>query len=259
MNEILDVPQEGDTVSRNFDYFILTLISLNAVSVVIESIGELSTTTRSILYYFEVVSIAIFTLEYCGRIWTAPVSRKSDPRWNARLKFIASPMAIIDLLAIAPFYLALLFPISGGPLRMLRLLRLTRLIKMGRYSKSLQTIGNVITAKRSDLLVTTYISLILLMISATLMYFAESESQPDVFSNIPDAIWWSVATLTTVGYGDITPITSLGKLVAMATSFLGIGIFALPTAILGSAFLDEIKKEDPGETICPHCGKDIHG
>ena len=125
----------------------------------------------------------------------------------------------------------------------LRALRLLRLLKLGRYSKSLQRIVNVFVRKKGELFVTAYVSIIILFIISTLMFYAEHEAQPDKFRNILDGLWWGIATLTTVGYGDIYPVTVTGKLIAAVSAFLGIGVFALPTAILGAAFLEEIENE----------------
>jgi len=140
----------------------------------------------------------------------------------------------------------------------LRLFRLFRLFKLGRYSKSLRTIGNVVYARRGELLVTGFLIFVLLIISSSLLYYAERDAQPDKFSSIPASLWWSVVTLTTVGYGDVFPITPLGKIFGSVISFLGIGLFALPAGILGGGFLEEVKKSKLCKPkVCPHCGGTI--
>jgi voltage-gated potassium channel len=134
-------------------------------------------------------------------------------------------------------------------------MRIVRVAKLGRYSESLQTLGRVFAAKKEQLVSTLFILLMLLVVSSCLMYYVEQAAQPDRFSSIPAAMWWSVTTLTTVGYGDVCPVTITGKLVASVIAILGIGMFALPTAILGSGFLEEIAPKKPAK--CPHCGKEI--
>jgi voltage-gated potassium channel len=140
-------------------------------------------------------------------------------------------------------------------LRVLRLLRIVRVAKLGRYSESIQVLGRVFAAKKEQLLSTLFILLMLLVISSCLMYDAERQAQPDRFSSIPAAMWWAVTTLTTVGYGDVCPVTPGGKVIASVIAILGIGMFALPTAILGSGFLEEIAPKKPAK--CPHCGNEI--
>lgn len=162
---------------------------------------------------------------------------------------------LIDILAIAPFYLALAGDLRA--IRVLRLFRLFRVIKVARYSKAVQTLGRVIRAKREELLVAVFVLIVLLVLSSSLMYYVENDDQPAAFGSIPEAMWWSIATLTTVGYGDVHPITPLGKFIASIIAVLGIALFALPTGILGSGFVEEMQKERLHKQVCPHCGKDI--
>lgn len=166
-------------------------------------------------------------------------------------------MAVVDLLAIAPFYLGHWF---SGDLRFLwalRLFRLLRVLKLGRYSSSLAMMGKVLRLKSSDLLATIFALTILMILSASIMYHAEFEAQPDKFSSIPASLWWAVATLTTVGYGDIYPITVLGKFAASVIAVLGIGLFALPAGILADGFSELRRKESAPPACCPHCHREI--
>ena len=165
-------------------------------------------------------------------------------------------MSIIDLLAILPFYLPF-FGIDLRSFRVLRLLRIFRIAKVGRYYSSLNLIKHVFQNKREELILTSVLMVLLLIVSSSLLYYCENAVQPDAFSSIPATMWWAVATLTTVGYGDMYPVTFMGKLCASVIAVLGIGMFALPTGILGAEFVETIQKHKKQKKICPHCGKEL--
>jgi len=171
---------------------------------------------------------------------------------KARRKFAFSFMALIDLFAILPFYLPMILPIDLRFLRMVRITRLMRVLKINRYSKALTTIFRVISRKKEELLATVFVMGFVIMISATLMYYFENEIQPEVFPNIVSSLWWAIATLTTVGYGDVYPVTFIGKVLASVIAVSGIGLVALPTGIISSGFVDELGKK-PEDIECPHC------
>jgi len=177
---------------------------------------------------------------------------------RGRLRYVTSPGMIVDLAAILPFYL----PSSGLDLRSLRLLRMIRFMrffKLARFLNASRVIRRVFTSKRNELLISMLMVLTLIILAASLMYFVEHDAQPDKFSSIPETMWWSVATLTTVGYGDVYPVTGIGKTLTACISILGIGMFALPAGILASGFSEEFKKKEAAAaTCCPHCGKEIH-
>jgi voltage-gated potassium channel len=160
-------------------------------------------------------------------------------------------------MAILPFYLPMIITLDLRFIRAVRLFRLVRIFKMGRYSESLRLLENVFKEKKEALLITIFMVFILLVIASSLMYFVENEAQPEVFSSILKAMWWGVATLTTVGYGDIYPVTLIGKILGGAIAILGIGMFALPAGILGSGFVEQIQRTRSKSRVCPHCGKDI--
>ena len=162
-------------------------------------------------------------------------------------------MAIIDLIAITPFYMTFIVT-DTRILRILRFLRLLRMTKHSKHSKNFHIITNIIYKKRSELLTSLILMFSLLLICSTGVYFAENEAQPEKFSSIPSSMWWAVATLTTVGYGDIFPITSIGKLLGSISAIFGIGLFALPAGLLASGFSDELEKEKKN---CPHCGEKL--
>jgi voltage-gated potassium channel len=200
----------------------------------------------------------IFTVEYILRLWTCTINIRFKKPVIGRLGFAATPMSIIDLMAILPFYMPMLI-FDLRFVRVLRLFRLFRLFKLGRYSESLKKFGNVLKSKREELGITVFIVTMLLIFASSVMYHFENEAQPVAFSSIPKAMWWSVATLTTVGYGDVYPVTNIGKLFGSIIAILGVGMVALPAGILASGFAEEIKNKEKGQIICPHCGKNIDG
>ena len=206
---------------------------------------------------FEIFSVTIFTIEYLIRVWTSNLDQNVDSPIIGRLRFIIKPMSIIDLIAILPFFLPMLFTFDLRFIRILRLVRMVRLLKIGRYSEVIKKLGRVFIAKREELIFTLGMVLLLLVISSSLMYDVENPGQPEIFSSIPAAMWWGVATLTTVGYGDIYPITVVGKMLGAVIAILGIGIVALPTAIIGAGFIEEMQRNKNEKFSCPHCGRDI--
>ena len=242
---------------RGFSIFIMTLIFLNVFAVVIETVGDISAQFDSFLFAFELFSVVVFTIEYIIRLWVCTVDERYRGSVIGRIKYALSPLAVIDLLAILPFYLPMLLTLDLRFIRAVRLVRLFRIFKMGRYSRSLKILGKVLVNKREELLITIFVVMILLVMASSLMYFFENDAQPDAFSNIPASMWWGVATLTTVGYGDIYPITLAGKFLGTIISILGIGMFALPAGILGSGFIEEWQKRTGKPALCPHCGKQI--
>jgi voltage-gated potassium channel len=255
--EIVEVAREGDRASHAFDLFILALIFLNAVAVVAGSVREVQQQWGPHLAAFEVFSVIVFTIEYLARLWSCT----ADPRFagpvRGRLREALQPLTIIDLLAILPFYLPFL-GIDLRSIRVLRLMRLFRLAKVGRYYSSLHLIRDAVSSRKEELVLSSALMAMLLIISSSLLYYCEHAAQPDTFSSIPATMWWAVATLTTVGYGDIYPVTMLGRICAGFVAILGIGMFALPTSILGAGFLDAIQKKHAART-CPHCGKLLSG
>ncbi len=255
--EVVEVARPGDRLSRVFDVSILSLIALNVLAVILGTVQEIHDQYGLFLKNFEIISVAVFTAEYLLRIWACPVAYPELGAFRARLKFIRSPLALIDLLAILPFFL----PLLHGDLRsvrIFRLLRILRLAKAGRYTKSLRLIHEVFQQKKEELLLALTLMTFLLIVSASLLYACEHEVQPDKFSSIPASMWWSVSTLTTVGYGDMYPITFPGRFFAGLISLIGVGMFALPTGILGAGFVELCHDRKEREAlICPHCGKAV--
>jgi voltage-gated potassium channel len=255
--KILEVAETGDSTSKIFDIFLISLIALNVLAVILESIAGLSIEYREQFRAFEFVSVIVFTVEYLLRIWTcSEIPRFSRPI-TGRLRFALTPLILIDFLAVLPFYLPMFIAFDLRFIRALRLIRLFRLFKMARYTDAIKTIGTVLCAKKEELFITVFTVFVLLIIASSLMFYFEKDVQPDAFSSIPAAMWWGVATLTTVGYGDVYPVTIAGKILGAIIAILGIGLFALPAGILGSGFVEEIQKKRLKENTCPHCGKNI--
>ncbi len=253
-HDIMEKAQKGDVSSKIFDIFIILLISSNVLAVILGTVKSFSQ-YNYYFHVFETVSVVVFTIEYVLRLWSSTSDKRYRGWFIGRVRYFFTPLAIIDLLAILPFYIPMVLPLDLRFLRVVRLIRIFRLFKIGRYSKSFDIFRRVLKSKKEQLLITLFMVFILLTLSSSFIYYAEHKVQPDTFSDIPSSYWWSIVTLATVGYGDAIPVTSVGKIVGMFVSLLGIGMFALPAGILGSGFFDEIQKR---KTIkCPHCGKRI--
>jgi len=241
--EVLEKDDGDNRLSRRFDLFIMIMIFLNMIAVIMETVDAVYVKYDSLFEWFEIISVIVFTLEYAGRIWTCTLIERYSHPIKGRIQFILSPIGLIDLLAILPFYLPFIMSIDGRILRLLRLFRLVRIFKMGRYSTAFRMIANVLNRRKEELLVTLTIVLLVLVLASSLMYYVEHEVQPEAFSSIPATMWWGVATLTTVGYGDVYPITSIGRVLGAFIAIMGIGIFALPAGIIASGFEAEIRKK----------------
>ncbi len=232
-----------DVLSRRFDIFIMTLILLNVAAVILETVKGFYLPYKQVFLVFEYFSVAVFSVEYLLRLWTITENEKYCHPVLGRAKWVVSFIAIIDLLAILPFYLPLFLAIDGRFLRILRLFRIVRIFKMGRYSKAFNMISKVVGERKEELLVTLTIVIVMLILASSLMYYVENEAQPEAFESIPSTMWWGVATLTTVGYGDVYPITPLGRMLGAFIAILGVGIFALPAGIVAGGFESEINKK----------------
>lgn len=258
-------PYSGhDAVSVIFDWSIISLIIINVILVILDTFSGFPQWVISVFRVTEIVSVILFTIEYLLRLWTADLIYKDKSAFKARVKYIFSFMALVDLLAILPFYMPFIFPIDLRVLRMIRLFRLLRLLKVNRYTKALLSVGEVLKRKSAQLFSSIFVVLILMIMASVLMYTIENEAQPEVFVNAFSGLWWAIATLTTVGYGDIYPITGLGKLLGSVIALLGIGLVAVPTGIITAGFMEKItlekdeKAEKEENHFCPYCGKDIN-
>lgn len=259
--------------NRIINTFIIILILASVTSIILESFQPLHDTYADTFYYFELFTVVIFSTEYILRIWIADLRYPNLKPVAARTKFIFSAMGIVDLLAILPFYLPLFLAIDMRFVRLLRVLRLLRILKLKRHSKALTIVANVLSEKRSELFVTVLVTAILLLLSATVMYNIEHDVQPENFPDIITTLWWAVATLTTVGYGDVYPITGWGRFVGGIIALIGVGLVALPTGIISASFIEALEEDQAAKAAaakekqqaaftetfnyCPHCGKPL--
>jgi voltage-gated potassium channel len=256
---------------KAFRSFMYVLISLNIVLVVLETIPHLSPDvfrTFRALYYF---SIVVFLLLYLVRIWICVENPRYRSPLIGRLRFMITPYAIIDLAVLIAFITPISFLNDPVIYQISRFLRLAIIFKLIRYSDSLQTMSRIFISKRKPLGMALYMLLFLLLITSILMFFFENPAQPEKFDSVAESMWWSIETLTTLGYGDIVPVTPAGKVLGGFTALLGIGMFAIPAGILASGFYEEYsreeekaravihgnneKKDDPDQILCPTCGK----
>ncbi|MEC8147664.1 MAG: ion transporter [Pseudomonadota bacterium] len=241
--EVVNAAKPDDPVSRMCDVLLSILIILNLVAVCLESVETINQQFRLALLYFEIFSVSIFALEYSLRIWSAADNKKL--RGNSALKkrcdYIFSFTGLIDLMAILPSILPLIF--GGIDLRWLRILRLVRLLKISHYSSALEDFFSALYEERKSFFATIYLLSVALFLSSSLVYLAENEVQPEEFKSIPHAMWWSLITLTTVGYGDVSPITPVGKIVGAFTALMGVCTVALLTGIVASAFANQLARK----------------
>ncbi|QDI89351.1 ion transporter [Candidatus Nitrosopumilus sp. SW] len=247
----------NDKIARGFQFFIISLIAVNVLVVIVETEESVLDEYGYLFTPFEIFSVLVFTGEYAARLIVCKLNPKYQNKKFGLLRFAFSPMMLIDLAAILPFFLP--FVVADVRfIRIIRLLRLFRMFKLARYSEPMQTLGEVFKSKAGDLAVAFFILFIVLIFASSLMYHAEHEAQPEAFSSIPTSMWWGIVTLTTIGYGDVYPVTVAGKFIAAGVAILGIAVYAIPTGIMASAFTEELRKrKEQKNNTCPHCGKDI--
>ncbi|MBT5073144.1 MAG: cyclic nucleotide-binding domain-containing protein [Kordiimonadaceae bacterium] len=242
--DIIEIGASGHLIGRFFDVFMVILILLNVCAVAIETVDTIGSQFAREFLLFEIFSLSIFIFEYSLRIWTS-VEYRPKPEQSGkntfRARFVFSPLMVIDFIAIAP---TILFSFVGFDLRFLRVFRFLRLFKLMRYSPALSSLGSVFYAERRALIATLIIMLGLVLFASTIMYYLERFAQPDAFGSIPNAMWWAFATLTTIGYGDVVPITMWGKIFGAMVMVLGVGVYALPIGIVASGFASEIHRRD---------------
>jgi voltage-gated potassium channel len=257
VHRLLDAEARATPLERAANLFLTLLIAVNVAAVVLETMPSLRAAFGDWLDRLEAVSVAIFTVEYLARVWTAPVGPRFAEPVRGRIRYVFTPLALIDLLAILPTYVASLGLVDLRYVRAVRLVRMLRVFKIARYSEALHTFGRVFRKRQPELaLITVFLSLLLVVASAA-MYQAENAAQPDLFSSVPATMWWTITTLTTVGYGDMYPVTPWGRLLGGAISLLGIGFFALPAGILAAAFAEELALRRRAPGACPECGQPV--
>lgn len=254
--EILEAPATGDWVARTVQASLVLIILLNVVAIMLWSVDSIRAECRPVLRAFELFSVIVFTVEYVLRLWVITDHAAYRRPVLGRLRYAVTLLSLVDLASFLPFYLPMVFPVNMLFVRVLRLLRLLRLMKLGRYSESVRTLGAVLRDQKEELAAALLLLVILMIVSASAMYMVEHDAQPTRFTSIPASLWWAVCTLTTIGYGDMYPVTALGKFLAGSIAIMGIGLFALPAGILGSGFVEKLRERRQPRR-CPHCGKDI--
>ena len=241
--EILELARPGDRVAVLARNALVVLVLLSVLSVILETVPSVQETYGWLLDQFEIFAVIMFTLEYVMRFWAAPdyPPWKRLPAWKARLRYVLTPTALVDLATVMPFYLAYFI---SADFRVFIMFRLLRLLKLARYSPGMRSLSEAVYIERRALLACAVILLALVVGTAAVMHMAEHKAQPDRFGTIPDAMWWSVVTLTTVGYGDSVPITPLGKVIASLTALMGLVMLALPVGIIATSFAQVIHRRD---------------
>ncbi|KZN59904.1 potassium channel protein [Pseudoalteromonas luteoviolacea CPMOR-2] len=230
-------------IAHGLDVFLIALIIFNVIAIVLESVPALAQQYYRVFFFIEVISVGIFCIEYLLRLWCCVdkvnYHDKSKTHFAIRLRYIRSPLAVIDLIAILPTLLMVFFTFD---LRFLRVVRLMRIFKLTRYSRAMQLLLAAFKEEASSLMAAFFIMSLVLIVASCGIYLIEHDVQPEKFGSIPAAMWWAMATLTTVGYGDVVPITPLGRFFGGVITLLSMGMVAIPTGLLASSFADQLRK-----------------
>ncbi len=243
--DILDFEETADYIEWSVTIFLVALIILNVIVAILDTVKELHQFAE-LFYWIELISLVIFTVEYGLRVWTCTVDKKYGAPLMGRLLYVLTPFALIDFVAIFPSYIALYTGITAIDflfLRSVRLLRVLRIFKLGRYNDAFTTVQKVVIARSGEFFAVFFVGVIVVIISASMMYLVEFNHPSGHFNSIPEAMWWAVVTLTTVGYGDVVPVTPLGKILGSIIALTGVAFIALPAGILGAGFVEEFQKQ----------------
>jgi voltage-gated potassium channel len=253
----LDPGERGGIPERVFEVLLISTIVLNIIAIILESVPRLEKQYHELFNDFELYSVTFFTVEYFARLYSIVENPKYRNPLSGRIRYMGTAMAIVDLLAFLPFYLTF-FPIDLRFLRIFRLMALFRMFKITRYMHAMIIFKRVISERKEQLVLSFIFIIFILIIISFFMYIVERDAQPEKFGSIPEAMWWGMATLTTVGYGDAVPITPWGKVLGGLFAIAGVAFLALPAGILSSGFFELLHKPKSRTHTCPHCGKDFH-
>lgn len=237
--EIIEVGNDLDYPSRLYDFINAFAIVVNLAAVIMQTFSDLQEAYGGILVVAEKLTVWFFLVDYILRIWTAKFLHSELCEWRAIRRYACSFTGVVDLLSFLPDFLPVFFPSGTVAFRMIRIVRIFRLFRINAYYDSLSVITEVIVGKKQQLISSVFIILVLMVASSLCMYSLEHEAQPEIFSNAFSGIWWSASTLLTVGYGDIYPVTTLGKILGIVIAFLGVGMVAIPTGIISAGFVDQ--------------------
>jgi voltage-gated potassium channel len=250
---ILHKPSPSNPIARYVNYFLAFLILTNALFVSLETVPSIAANYGQLLKTFEAISTGLLIIEYVARLWVCVEQARYSHAFRGRFSYALHPLPLLDLLVIVTFWL----PVDLRFLRVARMVRLLKVLRLDHFEASLARITTALRKRRELLIVSITMMGLSIYASASLLYQLEHVAQPTIFSSIPATFWWAMETLTTIGYGDMVPKTVLGKLCAGIISIFGIGIFALPTAIITAAIV-EAGVSDPEPVICKHCGLSEH-
>jgi voltage-gated potassium channel len=260
---ILETNAHKYFLGRLVRFAIVSLIFFNVFAVIIETVDEVQINYGEYFDVVELISVILFAVEYCLRVWVSNIRRQFQGPWG-RLRYMMTPMAVLDFLAIFPVVFILIGGLDFRALMVIRFFRMLRIFKLRRYAHALNTLTAIIKDKKEELIITFATILTLLVVASSLMYILEHEAQPEVFSSIPATLWWGVAALSTVSYGDMIPITLLGKLLGSCIAIMGVAMFAIPAGLISAGFnqrmiLNKQKRNGGKEIIvCPHCQQGFH-
>ncbi len=268
--KVLDYSPGLSPLGKACVVFLIAMIVANVIAVILETKVEIFIEYAQFFIAFEFFSVLVFTVEYVLRLWTCVENPRYAAPIRGRLLYAVSFFGLIDFISIAPFYLPMILPIGLVMVRVLRITRIFRVFKLGRYSQSFTMMRDVFSRKKEDITIALFVLGIVLILASTGMYYAERDIQPDKFGSIPDAMWWTIVTLSTVGYGDVFPITGIGKVLGAIVAIAGIGFFALPAGIFATGYVEIAQERTNGnngatnasttnseseEFICEHCGQ----
>jgi len=242
LSTIIEIGGMDNPVSRGYDLFSTMAIVINLAASVLMTFTSIELQYGPMLLLIEQLTVIFFGIDYLLRLWTAKYLYQAKTEWKSLQKYMLSFSGIVDLLSFLPYFLPIFFPSGAVAFRIFRIIRIFRLFRINAYYDSLNVITEVIASKSQQLISSVFIILILMLASSLCMYSLENKAQPDVFQNAFSGIWWSVSTLLTVGYGDIYPVTFLGKVFGIFISFLGVGMVAIPTGIISAGFVEQYNR-----------------
>jgi len=258
--EIIESRIHDHPLGRLIAGTLVLLILINVIAAVLETDTPMYQAYGSLFDLLAAFSVVVFTVEYIIRVWCCTENPLYCDPVRGRLRYMATPVALIDLFCVVPFFMAPFLAATPGVVQFIRFLRIFWILKMNHYSRALKTLGRVFAAKRGEIFMGFFIMLVLLILGSAMIYFAEHDAQPQKFSSVIASLWWGIETMATIGYGDMVPVTPLGKFIAGVVALVGVGLFALPAGIFASGFVEEIHRKKERDTplqVCPHCGKKI--
>lgn len=247
-------PNGTGVACHAFELVIISLILLNLAIGILDTF-PLPGDADTLIAWADLCIITIFTIEYVLRLWTSDLLYPELPPWRARIRYAFTPLAVIDFISIFPFYLPILVGYPISIIRSIRVLRLFQIFKMGRYITGLASMGAVLVERRFQLVSSLVVIFLFMLMASVLMYSVEHPVQPDVFQNAFSGLWWAITTITTVGYGDIYPITAAGRVISGIIALLGVSLVAIPSGIISAGFAQQIEKKRHPQHFCPYCGK----